>query len=131
MITTISLVTICQHTKLLQYYWLYSLSCMLYPLALFIFCNLKFASFNLLHIFHPSMHPLSPFAATVFSSVSMSLFLFCLLCVLGSTYKWSHTVFVFAWLISFNIILYRFIYVVTNGKISFLLWLNNNPYIHT
>ena len=31
MITTKGLVTICHHTKLLQYYWLYSLCCILHP----------------------------------------------------------------------------------------------------
>ena len=30
------LVTICHHTKFLQYYWLYSLCCMSYPCDLFI-----------------------------------------------------------------------------------------------
>ena len=36
MINTVSPVTICVHTKLLQYYWLYSLCCTLHPYDLFI-----------------------------------------------------------------------------------------------
>ena len=37
MITIIYLVAICHHSKLLWYYWLYSLSCTLHPCDLFIF----------------------------------------------------------------------------------------------
>ena len=36
MLITISVVTICHHTKLLQYHWLYSLCYILYPCDLFI-----------------------------------------------------------------------------------------------
>ena len=39
---------------------------------------------------------------------------------MNSTCKWYHTVLVFLWSISLNIMLSRFIHVVTNGIISFL-----------
>ena len=44
-----------------------------------------------------------------------------------STYKWDHIVFVFLWFTSLSIIPSRSIHVVTNGKISFFVWLNNIP----
>ena len=47
MITTTSPVTICQSTKLLQYYWLYSL-------WLILFYDWKFVSLNPLHLFCPT-----------------------------------------------------------------------------
>ena len=63
--------------------------------------------------------------AIAFSSllwVSMSLNF------LDSTYEWDHTVFVFlCQLISVSIMPSSFIYVVTNGRASFFLWLNNFP----
>ena len=39
------------------------------------------------------------------------------------TYKWYHRVFVFLWLISFNIIPFKSIHIAENGKI-FFLWLS-------
>ena len=53
-------------------------------------------------------------------SISTSLLL------LDFIYKWEQTIFAFFCLISFGIILSRFIYVATNGRISFFLLLNNN-----
>ena len=44
-----------------------------------------------------------------------------LFCFLDCICKWNHTVFVFFWLISFSVILSRFIYVVAKGKIFFPL----------
>ena len=44
---------------------------------------------------------------------------------LDSTYKQSHTVFVFLWLTSLVRIIFRSIHVVANGIISSFLWLNN------
>ena len=38
---------------------------------------------------------------------------------LDSTYKWYHKIFIFLWLISLSMIISSFIYVVTNGIISF------------
>ena len=52
---TISLLTICHHTKLLQYYWLYSLC---YTLHLWdLFYNWEFVLLNPLHLFCPHPHP--------------------------------------------------------------------------
>ena len=57
MITMISPVTICSHTKLLQYYWPYSLCCTLHLHGLFL---LKLEVCTSLHLFHRHTHP-SPF----------------------------------------------------------------------
>ena len=55
MITTVSLITICYHTKLLQYYWLCSLCYVLHPHDIyFITC---FVPLNFLHLFRPTPHP--------------------------------------------------------------------------
>ena len=59
MITIISPVTICSYTKLLQYYWPYSLCCTFHLHGLFLF-NWRFVPLNPLHLFHRHMHP-SPF----------------------------------------------------------------------
>ena len=63
--------------------------------------------------------PYSPVSGNHYS-ISISLLL------LDSIYKWEQTIFAFFCLISFGIILSRFIYVATNGRISFFLLLNNN-----
>ena len=65
MCTAISLVTICHCLKLLQYYWLYSLSCTLYPYDL---CTWKFVPLNPLHHFSLPRIPCS-LAVTHFSSL--------------------------------------------------------------
>lgn len=77
MIIKVSLVTICHYTKLLQYYWLFSL-CVYYSLMTFIL-YLKSVSLNPLHLFTKSPTPLPLtflLAATSFFSVAMSLLLF-------------------------------------------------------
>ena len=60
---------------------------------------------------------------TYLFSASASLFLFCLssfFVFLHSTYKWNHTVLLFAaWLFSHSIIPSRSIHAVANGKVSF------------
>ena len=55
MITTVSLITICYHTKLLQYYWLCSLCYVLRPHDIYFITS--FVPLNLLHLFHPTSHP--------------------------------------------------------------------------
>ena len=45
----------------------------------------------------------------------------CLFCILNSTYKWNHVVFVFLWLILLSIIPSRSNHVVANDNISFFL----------
>lgn len=84
--------------------------------------------------------PLSPFplATTRVCSLYLEgLFLLCLFVhffrLLDSTCKWSDVVFVFLWLIWLSIY-HRSIHVVSDGRISFLLWLIDTPlcvYIHT
>ena len=74
MIATVSLVTICHHTKLLLYFWPYSLFCILYPCDLFY--NWKFM-YLLIPFTYFTLHPPPlPPAATSLFSISMSLFLF-------------------------------------------------------
>ena len=81
---------------------------------------------------HPFCHPPHflpssnhQFALCIYGSDS-DLFVH-LFCVLDFMYKWNPMAFVFLRLTSLSIILYRSIHVVTNGKISFFLWLNNIP----
>ena len=76
MMTTISLVTICLHIKLLQYHWLYPLGCTLYPYDTY-FITGKFIHINPLHLFHLFLTP--PSSGNYQFSVLMTLFLFCLL----------------------------------------------------
>lgn len=89
MITTESLVTICPHTKLLQYYWLFSLCYLLNPCGLFFVCvialiaqnvccyklymdcNWRFLPVNPLYLFYTPPTS-SPPATTHLFSVSMS-----------------------------------------------------------
>ena len=52
-------------------------------------------------------------------------------CLLESTYKWNHTVFLFLWLISLSIMLSRSIHVVTNGKIPFFFMAKSIPFMCT
>ena len=64
------------------------------------------------------------------SEIQMFCVCFCffvLFCALDFTYKWDHMVFVFLWLILLSMMPSRSNYVVSNVKISFLLWLSNIP----
>ena len=58
-----------------------------------------------------SLSVLSPLVVLSLSYLSVSLFLFCirihLYCVLDSTYKWHHILFVFFWLISLSLVFCR------------------------
>ena len=56
MITTVSLVTVCHHTHLLQYYELYSLCCIFHPVA-HLFCSWKLVPLNFPHLFSPLPTP--------------------------------------------------------------------------
>ena len=67
--TTTSVVTTCHHTKLLQYYRLYSLCCTLHLITYY---NWKFVP---IHLFHPLQSPPAPLVTT--SLFPMSLCLFC------------------------------------------------------
>ena len=73
----------------------------------------------------PSFNSLT-LAITSLITVSMSLVW---VLFLDSTYKLDHMVYVFLWLISLNIMPSKSNHFVTNGKISFLLWLNNILFI--
>ena len=77
------------HVKLLQYYWPYSLGCMLYPMA-DLFCNWKSVPLNPLYPF-PSTSPDSPLATTCSSALWVSLHFGLLVHFLDSMYKWDHT----------------------------------------
>ena len=69
-------------------------------------------------------HPATPIAT--FGNHQSVLCIYQPVCILDSTYKWDHMVFVFLWLISLSIILSTSIHVIANGKISFFfLWLIN------
>ena len=78
----------------------------------------------------PSLsYPQPPLATTILFSINMFLFhRYVHLChILDSTCKWYHTVFVFLFLASFNMIISRSIHVAANGIILFLLWLSSIP----
>ena len=118
-----SLVATCNHTKLLQYYWLHSLSYTFLGFISFI----TQSSYFLIFLTHFTLSPTpSPLASTSLFSVSMNLFLFCYVCLsvlfLDTTYKWNKQYLsLLAWLISLSIISSRSIHAFANGKILFAL----------
>ena len=62
----------------------------------------------------------------------VTLFLFVMfICFLDYKYKWSHSVFVFHWLISLNRIPPRSIHVIVDGKVSFLFMTDTPLCIYT
>ena len=128
MIMMKNLVTICHHRKILQYHWLYSPAVYFIPVTL-LFCNWKLAPLNLPLCFthSPTPSPLwQPPVCSLYLWICFCFIIFVhLACFSDFTYKWNHMIFVFLWVISLGIIPSRFIHVVTNGKISFFLWLNN------
>ena len=92
--------------------------------------------YNSLPLLIPNSHsfsplPIFPFTATNLFSISVSLSLFHryvdLYCILDSTYKWYHIVFVFLFLTSLSMVISRSIHVAVNGIISFFWWLNSVP----
>ena len=73
---------------------------------------------------------LSPLVTISLFSTSVTPFLLNrLICTvfLDSTYKRYHMIFVFLWLTSLNMTIFRSIHVTANGIISFFLWLSNIP----
>ena len=74
MVTLVNLVTTCHHTKLLQYYWLYSLWCTPYFHDLFVY-NWKFILLIPFTYFTPSPTPY-PVVNSSLLSVPVSLFQF-------------------------------------------------------
>ena len=93
MITMVSLVTICHHTKILHNYWLFSPRCTFHAwLSCFATANL----YLLISLTSLSSTGVSSALATTFlSSISVSVLLSLFICFLDSTYKWNHTGFVF------------------------------------
>ena len=121
MITMASVVTICHHIGLLQYYWLYSLCCALYPWHLFsnkVCTSLSSSSISLIPT--PLWHPCwFLYLWLCFCFVTLVY----LLCFLVFTCTWNEMVFVFFWLTLLSINTTS-IHVVISGKISFFLWLS-------
>ena len=100
-----------------------------YTVLLTIFALLHIRSPELIHLTTRSLYPLTnispplslpPPALGNHRYTSHELFQI-------SQYKWYHIVFVFLCLMSFSIMSSRSIQVVSNGKISLFLWLNNIP----
>lgn len=93
-ITTINLITIYNHTKLLQYYWVYS-SChaAYYIPTTDLFYNWKFIPHSFLpSLLTPTSSSLTPMS---FFSLYLSLFLFSFfLLFIDYTCNWNNTVFV-------------------------------------
>ena len=98
MITTISLVTICHYTKLLQYYWLYSLCCTLHPLTYFITGSL-YILISFTYFTHPPV-PISS-ATTVYS-----LYLWLRVYLFSVSMTFSFYVFSFAFFLDSQVIWY-------------------------
>ena len=83
-------------------------------------------SIPLTHVAH--LIPLYTGSPQIVLCIYDSVFILCLFVYFSdSTYRWNGTVFVFLWFISSSIIPCRSIHVLTNGNISFLLWLSNIP----
>ena len=125
MITTINLVTFCPHLNLLQYYWLYSIFCIVHPHDLFLTGSLclliPFTYFD-----HPPTLLLSgnpQFIFCIYESSSVLFYLF--ICFVYLLFSIPHIIeiihyFSFSvWHISLSITLSRSILVVAKGKISF------------
>ena len=114
-IISINSITINMHIKLLQYYWPYSLCCILYFSDLLLY-NCRFVSIYLLYVFPhlpiPSIQP-----NTWFFSVSLRRSLFVFVLFSFTFYMLDHMIFVFVWLLSLSIIPPISIYVIVNGKI--------------
>ena len=109
LIAPISLVSIWHHIQLLQYYWLYSLYCILHVRDYFY--NYQFGLLILSPLFPIPTTALLPdnhqFLLCIYEFVSVLIFRFYIL------------VSFYVWLILFSIISTRSIHFVTNGEISF------------
>ena len=118
MIITVSLVTICHHTKFIQYYWPYYPCCTLHPHDLFILQLEVCTSWSLSPICPPPL----PFALAIHQSVFCMSLHYVLFFFLDSTYNWNHVVFFFLCLTySLSMVASRFVHIVS-GKISFFLF---------
>ena len=105
------------HTKLLQYYWLYSLCCNLHPCDYFVTTNLYFL-IPLPFTPSPPIHPPLRQPSVCSLYLWVSFYFICLYYSLDYTYEWNRMVSVFLWLISLSIIPSRSIHAVTNCKFS-------------
>lgn len=88
--TSISLVTMCLHANLLQYYLPYSLCCLLQHCGLFFFITGYLYLLIPFTYFASHLSLSTPPVMTNLFSLSINLFSFCLFCF--STYSWDHTV---------------------------------------
>ena len=81
------------------------------------------------HFSHPPLHWLYLWELPIFCSLYLWACFVCVVVVvdiLHPTYKRNHAAFVFLWLFSLSIMPSKFIHVVINGRISFLLfWMIN------
>ena len=115
-------------------YLIYSSHTMHFLPVTHLFCNWNFIPLSLSHMFFSSPHSPSPLATACLFSVYVILYLFYLhlfwLFILDFTYKWSHNICLSVWLISLSIIPFTSIHVISNGKISFFLWLSNYSIVY-
>ena len=115
----VSLVTICDHTKLLQYYWVYSSCCILNPITYFIL-NARLYLLSTC-LFQPSLHPY-PSNHKLILCINVS-FLFCLIICFAFWIPHitdSHTTLVFlVWHIPLSIIPSRSICAAASRNLSF------------
>ena len=105
MITILSLVTICHHTKVLHCYWLSSPCCLYISFLWLIYfvTGSLYLLVSLTYFTHlPTPLPTGNhlFVLCIYDFVSVLLCLF--FCFLDSTYKWNHVVFVFLCLTYFT-----------------------------
>ena len=89
---TIIIVNIYHHMKLLKYYWLYSLYCILPACDLFCYWKALYPS----HLFHSSVPPPATTVCFLYLLICFCFVIFAhLFCFLDSTFEWNHTAFVF------------------------------------
>ena len=122
MTTMICLVTTFYHSKILQYYWIYSPRCTFHPCDFVFFGKWIFVPVNQPHLFHSFSNLTSPLVTSCLFSISISSDLLCFFNCFFFTYNWNNMASVFVWLISLSIILSRSIHVVSNGIIIFYGW---------
>ena len=125
MLTTVRLVTVCHHAKILCI--TDSISHPVHFISMTqLFCKWKPVLLHLPYPFLSSPRPLplwQPHVCSPYLWLSFHFALFVhLFCFLDSTYKWNITVFVFVWLISPSKIPSRSISVIANGKISIIYY---------
>ena len=124
---------LCHQTNILGYHWLYSPHlCALRPLHFILmthlFCNWRLVPLTLPHLFlsSPNILPLwqSPVCFLQLSLCFCFLIFINLFCILDSTCKWNHTVFVILLSDTFRLILSRSIQIFADGKILFFIGSN-------